>query len=95
MILKRIGPLSAAKIAGVLYAILGLVFGIGFSLFSTLAAVALPNQNTGPLGFLFGAGAFIWMPLFYGVMGFVAALVGATLYNGLARLVGGVRVDLE
>jgi hypothetical protein len=49
MVLKRIGPVSAAKIAGTLYAI----------------------------------------------MGFVFTLIGAAIYNGLARVVGGVVLEFE
>ena len=40
MVVKRVQPLSCAKIAGTLYAILGLVFGALFSLAAAAGAFA-------------------------------------------------------
>jgi hypothetical protein len=34
MVIRRIEPMSAAKVGGVLYALLGLLFGVIFSLLS-------------------------------------------------------------
>jgi hypothetical protein len=33
------------------------------------------------------------MPLFYGILGFVFGLIAALLYNGVARLIGGVEIE--
>jgi hypothetical protein len=98
MVLKRIGPLSAAKIAGLLYAIMGLIIGFFVTAVSLLGAAMgglgdAPQAAIFPL--FFGAGAVIFLPLFYGVIGFVAALIGAALYNVLAGMVGGVEIELE
>jgi H+/Cl- antiporter ClcA len=35
------------------------------------------------------------MPVFYGVIGFIAGLIGALLYNLFARWVGGFELELE
>lgn len=35
------------------------------------------------------------MPLFYGVLGFVFGLIAALLYNRVARLIGGVEIEIE
>ncbi len=37
----------------------------------------------------------IGMPLLYGFFGFIAGTIGALIYNALAGIVGGVKVDLE
>jgi hypothetical protein len=97
MVLKRIGPVSAAKITGTLYAVMGLVIGIFFSLFSVLGmTVASGAQSEDRIfGLLFGIGAVLVLPVFYGVLGFVSTLVMAAIYNGLARLLGGVVLEFE
>jgi hypothetical protein len=36
----------------------------------------------------------VFLPITYGIMGFVMTLIMAALYNGLAKLVGGVEIDV-
>ena len=91
MVINRVGPLSAAKVVGLLYTIVGLAMGAIFSLVS-LAGVGPGRGDAGPL---FGAAAIVFFPVAYGVVGFLMTLVITWLYNGLARLVGGVEVDLR
>jgi hypothetical protein len=95
MILRRIGPLSVAKVSGVLYAIMGLLFGAIVSLISLVAASVRPGSDAGPFAALFGVGAIIWLPLFYGCIGFVASLVMAALYNAVAGMVGGIKLEVQ
>lgn len=95
LIIKRVGPLSFAKLSGLLYAILGLVFGGVFSLIA-LAGGFVPNtEGSGGFGAIVGVGAVVIFPILYGVMGFVMTLVGAWLYNIAAGVVGGVEVDVQ
>ena len=47
------------------------------------------------LGLLFGVGSIIFMPLFYGLFGFIRTLLMAWLYNVVASRVGGLELDLE
>ena len=95
MVLKRIGPLSVAKMAATIYAIFGLAVGAVFSMFSMVGLAAGPSETPAAIGMLFGVGAVIWLPLFYGAAGFVVALIGAALYNVFANLVGGIELQLE
>lgn len=37
----------------------------------------------------------MFVPLVYGIMGFLVTLIIAGLYNALAKLVGGVEIDLR
>jgi hypothetical protein len=94
MIVRRVGPLSFAKITGVLYALMGLLFGAIFSLVS-LAGFAAASGQEGAAGMLFGVGAIVILPIFYGVLGFLFSLIGAALYNLIAGWVGGVELDLQ
>ncbi len=97
MTLNRIGVLSAGKVAGAVYAAMGLIFGFIFSAFALLGSAigAASTDSAEPLlGIFFGLGAIIVMPLFYGVLGFLFAMLGAALYNLVAGLVGGLELDL-
>ena len=95
MVINRIAPLSLAKISGTLYAALGLIFGALFSIFAMAGAAAGGDRSGfGAMGAIFGVGAIILFPIFYGCIGFVASLIGAWLYNLLAGMVGGVELDV-
>lgn len=100
MVVKRIGVLSLGRVMGAIYGGMGLLFGLIFSVVSLLgAAFGAAFQDTGGLesmfGLLFGVGAVILLPLFYGLMGFLAGLLTAALYNLAARFVGGLVLELE
>ena len=98
MLIKRIEPVSLGKILGVLYAIGGLVVGLLFALMSLVIPgfANAPEQQTFPgWSLLFGVGAVVILPIFYGVLGFVGGIIGAALYNGLSKFVGGVVIQVE
>ena len=97
MILKRVGPLSTAKVMGALYACIGLIAGAFLSLFAMLGTmISHEMARSAPFaGALFGIGAIIVLPIFYGVLGFVVGLVSAAIYNVLAGVIGGIEVELQ
>ena len=93
MTAKRFGILSVAKIAALLYAILGLIAGLFTALFSALFSAV--GGDGALLGLGLGFFSIIVFPIFYGVLGFISAVIGVALYNLLARWVGGIQVELE
>jgi len=98
MILRRVGVLSLGKVFGVLYALMGLIFGAIFALLSLVGAgigAASSGSNEAFLGAIFGVGAVIFLPIFYGVFGFLGGLLTAALYNLVARIMGGLELELE
>jgi hypothetical protein len=95
MVIKRLAPVSLAKIIGALYVVLGLIFGAMFSLAAMAGAFAFEQADT-PLFFRFmGTGAVFVFPIFYGCLGFLVSLVAASLYNILAGLVGGIEIEIQ
>lgn len=94
MVIKRIRPMSVAKITGTLYAVMGLVVGAFFSL---LAAGGFgPNDSDfSGFGMVLGTGAVVAFPILYGCIGFVATLIAVWLYNVMAGLVGGIEIDVQ
>lgn len=95
MTIKRVGPLSCAKIAAALYAVIGFVAGIFFSLAAMAGAFAADDAGVGAMGMIFGAGAIVVLPIFYACLGFVGTLIIASLYNAVAGVVGGIEVDIS
>lgn len=97
MRITHVGPLSVAKIAFVLYGVMGLVFGAIFAVVALFGASlgATTGQESSLMGAMFGVGAVIFLPLFYGGLGALMALVTAWLYNVVAGFVGGIEVRAE
>jgi hypothetical protein len=99
--ITRIAPLQAGKMMGVLYACMGLIFMPIFMLAAIGGAFAQHAQaqtaSAAPAavaaGVMFAVGLF--MPVIYGVMGFILGIIGAAIYNLVARWIGGIEVEVE
>jgi hypothetical protein len=98
MVIRRIGVGSAAKVFGTMYALWGAVFGVIVALIA-MAGAGLGAGGDGDMpGWLvpfFGVGAIILLPLFYGVMGAIFGALTAAIYNVIAGISGGLRLDVE
>jgi RNA polymerase subunit RPABC4/transcription elongation factor Spt4 len=95
MVVRRIAPMSAAKIQGTLMALLGLLFGLMFAAIGSVASMA-SQQSLSPLalmGAAFGVGAVIILPICYGIFGFISGLIQAGVYNLVAGFVGGIEIE--
>lgn len=98
--LKRIEPVQAGKMLGVFYAAFSLLFVPFMLLVFAVGSVAAKAQGQGappPTGLLFGFGALglVFVPVIYGVIGFVFGALAALLYNLLARWLGGLDLTFE
>jgi hypothetical protein len=100
--IKRIAPLQAGKMLGILYGCLGLIFLPIFAVAAIVGAFAQQAQQTQNIGgppaaliavMMFGFGIF--MPIIYGAIGFVLGIVTAAVYNVVAHWVGGIEVEVE
>lgn len=92
-VVKSVGVLSLAKIMGLIYGCLGLIFAPLFLLFGLLGSIA--GQPRSPFAGVFGIVLAIFMPIMYGLMGFIMGAIGGLLYNLFAKLVGGFELDLS
>jgi len=93
-VLKRIDPASAFKVGLVSYAILGLIAGVFCSLVAVTGASFAPHAHLPFVGAV-GLFAVILCPIVYGIIGGVAAVISALLYNLVSGWVGGVEVELN
>jgi hypothetical protein len=94
MVIRRIEPMSAAKVGGMLYALLGLLFGVIFTLFS-FTGMGMMGAGMGSMGALFGVGAIIILPIVYGIAGFIFCGIAAAFYNVAAKMAGGLEIQAE
>lgn len=61
MIIKRLGVFSVAKISGIMYAAMGLIFGLFISLISLAGSIVdISDGPAAAMGLLFGVGAVIF-----------------------------------
>ena len=93
-VLKRIDPASAFKVGLFTYALLGLVAGV-FCGAIALAGVSFGPHVRMPWAGTLGLLVVIVCPIVYGLIGSIAAVVSALLYNLAARFVGGLSVEIN
>ena len=94
MVINRVAPVSLAKVLGLMYMVIGLIFGCIAMLFSLAGGMLAEQAGAGSLGALFGVGAIIFLPLLYGAIGFIGALIFGMLYNLVAGKAGGIEIDV-
>ena len=83
---------------GMVYGLIGLVVGALFALLSLVGAgfgAALQESGSPFPAALFGVGAIIILPIFYGCLGFVGGLISSAIYNMVAGAAGGIEVELS
>lgn len=95
MVLKRLGVLSVGVMLGGIYAALGLIVGGLFTMISLAGFAASRSKDGGLMALALGVGSVIVIPIFYGVLGFVVGVIMAALYNLVALMFGGVRMEFE
>lgn len=99
--LKRVGVLSAGLISGVGGAVGGLLAGGIFFLMSLtmmgVAQQANANNGNNPAAAIvgMGVGAIIFMPVVYGIFGFIGGVVYAFIYNILSGMTGGLQMEFS
>lgn len=99
--IKRVGVFSLAKIYAVTMAAFGVIIGVIYGLIFMIvggAMMAGGGRNSGSAGassLVIGLVMMVAIPVFYGVIGFLAGLLGGAVYNIAAGSVGGVELELE
>lgn len=91
--IKSIDVESAAKVCGLIGAIIGLAIGVIFAVVGAFAALTTPFLG----GLIAGVGvlAVILSPIFYGVIGLICGIAGALLYNFSVGYVGGIKYSTK
>ncbi|HWW75336.1 MAG TPA: hypothetical protein VNZ44_08070 [Pyrinomonadaceae bacterium] len=98
---KRVGVFSLAKIYSITMAAAGVIIGVIYGLlFMAVGGAMMANGRNGAgaagaSSLAIGLIMMVAIPIFYGVLGFIAGLVGGAIYNVAARTVGGIELELE
>jgi hypothetical protein len=98
MVIKRVGALSVAKIAAVLYGGIGLLVGAVLALIGMAglaSRIGSDNPGSAFLGPIFGVGAIVIVPICYAIGGFIIALIMAAIFNLAAGITGGIEIDVQ
>ncbi len=74
---------------------MGFFAGAFISLLAMAGTFASQDTQMPFAGALFGVGAIVLLPVFYGCLGFVVTLIMAWIYNILASALGGVEIDVQ
>jgi Transmembrane domain of unknown function (DUF3566) len=96
--LKRIEPLQLGKMFGLLQGGMSLIFAPVFLIFGLVGALVphskefSPQMAAGPILMIIMA---IAIPVIYAIIGFIVGIIMAFLYNLIAKVVGGVQVEVE
>lgn len=95
MVVKRFDVWSVARIYGAICAAVGLIAGAFIALGSLMSLGVADRTEAAFLAPVFGIGAVVFLPIFYGLMGVVAGAIGALFYNLIAGAVGSIKIDVE
>jgi hypothetical protein len=88
--LKHIAPLQLGIVLGTLYAAISLIF---LPIVILISIVGAKSQNGG--GFLAGGLLFIiFIPVIYGILGFIGGVISGAVYNLIAKWTGGIEFTL-
>src|SRR5262245_22360740 len=103
MTIRRVGVFSLAKIQGFLMMVFGLIIGVIYGVIFMVLGASMSSlaprgegQAIGGVGtIIIGLLIMVGVPIVYGLIGFIGGAIGGLIYNGVAGLVGGIKIDLE
>lgn len=99
MRIKRVRIGSAAKVSGLLCALIGLIFGEITALLATRLQINLPHLTDEIMGIpmhsALGLASLVVIPLVYGILGVILGMLLAIMYNLTAGWLGGIEIEYE
>ena len=94
MVLKRIDPMSYAKVYAVITALVVFVFCLIYAFF-IIAFAGMMGEEAGAIGAGIAIVVVIVAPIAYGILVFLLGLLMAWLYNVVAARIGGIELEFE
>lgn len=86
--ISRIEPGQFALIMGATYVLFGIIAAVLLFVFTSMIPA-----SAGLGGMTRGIGV-IFVPIIYGILGYVCGFIGAVIYNLVAGTVGGIKVTV-
>ncbi|MCP3683047.1 MAG: hypothetical protein GY861_10185 [bacterium] len=96
--LKKIDPISAGKIYGIMMVIFGVLIGLIYALYFIIMGAVLSfgaDSVTGITMIIIGVAIAVAAPVMYGIIGFLSGIIGAAIYNLVAKKIGGLKVEIS
>jgi hypothetical protein len=93
-IIKSVGVLSCAKVFAVIHAAIGLILVPFFLLMAMVGALAGPKAGNA-LSAAVGVVIALFLPVLYGVLGFIMGALGSWIYNLASGWFGGIELELQ
>ncbi|HEX6505408.1 MAG TPA: hypothetical protein VF011_19355 [Terriglobales bacterium] len=93
-VIKSVGILSCAKIAAAIQAAMGLIIMPFFLLIAMVGAVA-GTRATDRLSSAIVVVVALFLPVFYGVVGFIMGALAGWIYNLVSKWIGGIELELQ
>jgi hypothetical protein len=90
MIVKRVGVMSAGKVLGAIYLVIGFIAGLFVAVTTALQGNA---DNIGAVAVV--TSITLLAPVLYAIAGFVTGALMAALYNFMTPFVGGFELEFE
>ncbi len=93
MIIRKVGVVSLARILATIYAVFGLIAGAVLTIVA-LAGFDLGESSDELARAVFGPAAIILLPIFYGIVGYLAGAVAGWVFNYAAAMWGGLEIEV-
>jgi uncharacterized membrane protein len=90
--IRRISTSSAFLVGMALHGLIGFLVGIGLAI---VTGLDVPAGTEASFVERLGAWAIVVVPFAYGIAGGLITAIAAALYNAVAAVVGGLRVELR
>ena len=91
--IKRIGVLQMAKVLGLLYLLASAIFLIPGGLFVMIVSSLKGSPHFGTS--ITEGVLLFFLPLLYGLGGFIGGAIVAAVYNLVASIAGGIEIEFE
>ena len=93
--LAHVDPLKLGITLGIIYAIVSLVIMVPIFFLISLAGAASTARTGAAMPAIFSGVFLIFLPIIYGVVGFIGGVIMAFVYNLTAKWTGGVEFTTE
>ncbi len=98
--IRRVGVLSLALIAGLISAAYGLIGGLIMACFMVVGVAGMAATFEDLTGFgggslVIGLSSAVCLPILYFVFGFIGGAIAGFLYNIVAGIAGGIKIELS
>ncbi len=94
MIIRKVGLRSLANVVSSIYVVIGLIAGLVISIVAL--AVDVPAGSLDAMErAVFSPFAIFWLPIVFGIKGYIVGALAGWVFNRIAPLAGGLEIEVE